>query len=284
MDFVGPLPVTPAGNRHILAMTDHFTKYVEVIPVKTQTAEECAEKIVEHFISRWGTPLTIHSDQGSSFESKVFRQMCSLFGIKKSRSSPRNPKGNGQVERFNRSILKMIRAYLADEQAEWDLHLGSLAGAYKATPHESTGQSPNMLATGQEVRLPADVIFGQPDYNAEMVDLAAAHALKLRDRTRRAHELARVFLARKARRNKEIYDSKLSFTQYHVGDAVWFLREARRVGVSQKLEPRFDGPFVVTAMPSKINLTIQLDADGQQRTIHHDKLKPYRGKTSHRGC
>ena len=278
MDFVGPLPVTPAGNRHILAMTDHFTKYVEVIPVKTQTAEECAEKIVEHFISRWGTPLTIHSDQGSSFESQVFRQMCSLFGIKKSRSSPRNPKGNGQVERFNRSILKMIRAYLADEQTEWDLHLGSLAGAYRATPHESTGQSPNMLATGQEVRLPADVIFGQPDYNAEMVDLAAAHALKLRDRTRRAHELARVFLARKARRNKEIYDSKLSFTQYHVGDAVWFLREARRVGVSQKLEPRFDGPFVVTAMPSKINLTIQLDSDGQQRTIHHDKLKPYRGK------
>ncbi|KAH3828510.1 hypothetical protein DPMN_130490 [Dreissena polymorpha] len=50
-DFVGPLPVTPAGNRPILLMTDHFTKYDEVIPVKTPTAEECAEKIVEHVIS-----------------------------------------------------------------------------------------------------------------------------------------------------------------------------------------------------------------------------------------
>ncbi|KAH3828511.1 hypothetical protein DPMN_130491 [Dreissena polymorpha] len=53
----------------------------------------------------------------------------------------------------------MIRAYLADELAEWDLHLGSLVGAYRATPHKSTGQSPYMLATGQEVRLPADVIL-----------------------------------------------------------------------------------------------------------------------------
>ncbi|XP_052280017.1 uncharacterized protein LOC127877782 [Dreissena polymorpha] len=120
-------------------MSDHFTKYVEVFPVKTQTAEESVDKIVDNFISRWGTHLSINSDQGSAFESQLLQKMCSIFGIKKTRISPRNPKGNGQVEQFNRSLLKMIRAYLSVEQSEWDLHLGSIAGAYRATPHESTG-------------------------------------------------------------------------------------------------------------------------------------------------
>ena len=278
IDFVGPLPVTPVGNRHILVLADHFTKYVEVVPVRSQTARECVNKIVENFISRWGTPLSIHSDQGSAFESQVFKKMCSLFGIRKTRTSPRNPKGNGLIERFNRSLLKMIRAYLADEQGDWELHLGSLAGAYRATPHESTGLSPNMMATGQEVRLPVSVMYGPSTHNEEPADSAAAHALRLRERTRRAHELARVFLGRKASRNKEIYDSKMSFKQYAVGDAVWFLQEARKVGVAQKLEPRYGGPFVVTSMPYPINLTVQLDAEGQLRTVHHDKLKPYPGQ------
>ncbi|KAH3712038.1 hypothetical protein DPMN_071715 [Dreissena polymorpha] len=81
----------------------------------------------------------------------------------------------------------MIRVYLEDEQAELDLHLGSLVGAYRATPHENTGQSANMLTTGQAVRLPADLIFGQPDDKEGMVDSAEAHALKLLEKTRRAH-------------------------------------------------------------------------------------------------
>jgi len=53
----------------------------------------------------------------------------------------------------------------------------------------------------------------------------------------------------------------------------WFLQEARKVGVAQKLEPRYGGPFLVTSMPSPINVTIQLAKDGQQKTVHHDKLK-----------
>ena len=135
-----------------------------------------------------------------------------------------------------------------------------------------------MMATGQDVRMPASVIYSTPAIDEDLTDSAAGHALELRERTRRAHEFARAFLGRKADRNKEIYDSKLSFNQYKIGDAVWFLQEARKVGVAQKLEPRYGGPFLVTSVPSPINVTIQLAEDGQQKTVHHDKLKPYRGQ------
>ena len=134
-----------------------------------------------------------------------------------------------------------------------------------------------MLATGQEVRLPLDVIYGLPR-TAEDGDSAAGHSLTLRQQTSRAHELARIVLGKKAERNKESYDLRVAFNKYNVGDIVWLLRETRKVGATFKLEPHYDGPYVITNMPSTINLTIQMDANGQKKTVHHDKLKPYVGK------
>ena len=53
-DYLGPLPLTDRGNRYILLLTDHFTKYVEILSVPDMTAEVCASKVLNEFISRWG--------------------------------------------------------------------------------------------------------------------------------------------------------------------------------------------------------------------------------------
>lgn len=159
-NLLGPLPVTPRGNRYILTMTDYFTKWVEVIPVPDQTAVTCANVMLNEFICRYGCPLAIHSDQGRCYESEIFQQLCELFEVRKTRTSPRNPKCNGQVERFNRTLLGMIKSYIRGEQRDWDLYLGCLSGAYHATQHESTGLTPNLLMLGREVRLPSDVTQG----------------------------------------------------------------------------------------------------------------------------
>ena len=162
-DYLSPLPVTDRGNRYILLLTDQFTKYVEIIPVPDMTAEVCAQKILNEFISRWGCPLSVHSDLGRTYESAVFKQLCRMLEIRKTRTSPRHPQGNGLSERFNRILLQMVKAYLCGEQRDWDLHLGCLAGAYRATPNESTKLSPNLLTIGREVRLPAELVFSSKD-------------------------------------------------------------------------------------------------------------------------
>ncbi|KAH3755765.1 hypothetical protein DPMN_190464 [Dreissena polymorpha] len=65
----------------------------------------------------------------------MFNDLCALLDIIKIRSSHRNSRGNGQVQRFNRSlIMKVVKAYLTDEEKDWDLYLGCLAGAYRSTP------------------------------------------------------------------------------------------------------------------------------------------------------
>ena len=278
LDFTGPFPLTARGNRYILVITDHFTKYVEVIAVPNQTAEECASRIINDVISRWGTPLAIHSDQGSAFESRLFKDLCHMLEVKKTRTSARNPRGNGQAERFMRTLVKMIKAYLVGEQEDWDLHLGCIAGAYRSTPNEGTRLTPNMLNIGRETRMPADLVFNHYSDAGAVSSNYGDYAQSLRNRMLKAHEVARKHLERRSKRSKEIYDSKMSFHQYNIGDIVWCLHETKKVGICPKLEKCFDGPFIIHKKYSDLNFVIQLNANGQERVVHHNKLKSYAGE------
>ena len=144
-DILGPLPETPRGNRFILVVSDSFTKWVEIFAVPDFTAVTCAERILNEVIGRFGCPYDIHSVQGRNYESHIFAELCHLLEIRKTQTTPGNPRCNGQVERFNRTLVRMIKAYLKGQQREWDRNLVCLAAAYRATPHESTGMTPNLL-------------------------------------------------------------------------------------------------------------------------------------------
>ena len=277
-DYLGPLLVTERGNRFILLLTDHFTKYVEIIAVPDMTAEVCASRILNEYVSRWGCPLSIHSDQGRTYESKIFKEMCRMLEVRKTRTSVRNPKGNGQSERFNRTLIKMIKAYLCGEQKNWDLHLGCLAGAYRATPNESTKMTPNLLNMGREVRLPAELIFGSVGaYQGKEITSYGEYVDTLRTRMQTAHEIARRHLEASAVRSKDIYDRKVALNRYDVGDLVWCLEESKKVGVAPKLEHNYEGPGIIKKKYSELNFLVQLDKSGRDKPVGHNKLKPYEG-------
>jgi len=93
--FIGPLPRTEQGNEHILMMVDQFIKWVECIPLPSQSAEETARAAVNQFFSRLGCPFQVFTDQGRNFEYALFRAMCDLLHILKSRTTPSRPSANG---------------------------------------------------------------------------------------------------------------------------------------------------------------------------------------------
>lgn len=83
MDIVGPLPKSKKGNLYILTVQCSFTKWVEAYPLRNQRAVTCASVFVKNWVSRYGVPESIHSDQGRNFESNVFKEMCQLLQMKK---------------------------------------------------------------------------------------------------------------------------------------------------------------------------------------------------------
>lgn len=172
----------------------------------------------------------------------------------------------------------MVRAYLTGEQSDWDRNLGCLAGAYRSTPQESTKLTPNLLVLGREIRTPAEVIYSQPNDTKEYACDNYTYVQNLQDQMRKAHEVARRHLNTNAVRSKEIYDTKLYFQQYNIGDVVWCLHETRRIGVCPKLEKQYEGPFIIKEKWSPINFVLQLNAERQERVVHHNKLKVFEGK------
>ena len=136
-------------------------KYVEIYALPNQEAETVAQMLTWEFFSRHGVPLELHSDQGTQFESKLFQEICELLGIHKTGTTPFRPQSDRQSDRNSRIFVKMI-AMVVDKQEEWDKHLPFIAMAYRATPHESTGFSPNFMMYGRELSMPSDVMLSLP--------------------------------------------------------------------------------------------------------------------------
>ena len=122
VDILGPLLLIRRGNKYILVVTDAFTKWVEIFPVPEQSAATCVKCIVNDVICRLACSIDLHSDQGRNFESDLFKNLCKLLGIRKTRTAPRNPKCNGVTERsFKRLSVssKMIRQTGVKISAVW---------------------------------------------------------------------------------------------------------------------------------------------------------------------
>jgi hypothetical protein len=91
IDILGPFPQSQKGNRCILVVCDSFSKWTEAFAIPDQTARTCAEVLVDQVISRLGCPIDLHTDQGRNFESDLFKELCDILQIRKTRTSPHRP-------------------------------------------------------------------------------------------------------------------------------------------------------------------------------------------------
>ena len=272
IDFLGPFPTSSIGNKYILIITDQFTKWVEAYALPDQSAETTAKCLVEEFIARFGAPLEIHSDQGRNFQSELFHDICKLLEVTQTRTTPYHPASNGQVERFNRTLLQMIRCYIDQGQRHWDKHIPLLMAAYRSTPHQTTGLTPNLLMLGREVHQPHDIQFKDTTTINPGTDVWS-YLDRLRETMDRTQKYARKFLKASQIKQKKIYDLRILSKQYEVGDLVYVSNLARKVGKSPKLQPVWNGPYVVTKKLGPV--LYQLQHKQKTTVLHHDRLKPY---------
>ena len=107
------LKIEPSkGNiENVLVITDHFTRYAQAFPSKTQTALATAKLLWNNFILHYGFPEKIITEQGRNFESELIGHLCQLAGVQKLRTSPYHPQTNGQCERFNGTLLNMLGTF-----------------------------------------------------------------------------------------------------------------------------------------------------------------------------
>jgi hypothetical protein len=180
------------------------------------------------------------------------------------------------VERFNQTLIKMIKSYIDGKQNNWDINLGCLAGAYRSSIHESTGYTPNMLMLGREVRVPLDLIHAPPNETGKQPQYGE-YVSSLKNQLIQAHDEARKWLKKSVTCQEETYNTRIAANSYRAGDLVWFLNETRVPGQCPKLQNMWSGPCMVKEKFSDLTYLIVLNSKGTTRVVHHDKLKPYQG-------
>ncbi len=106
------------GRENLLVVTDVFSKFAQAYPTSDQRAGTVVRILTERWFYIYGVPKRIHSDQGRNFEGELLKRLCQLYGIEKSRTSPYHPEGNGQCERFNRTLQRFVAHFTPRTEKE----------------------------------------------------------------------------------------------------------------------------------------------------------------------
>ena len=91
----------PPSIKNVYVLTDHFTRYAMAFVTKDQKAKTVMKILYEWFISVFGAPAKLLSDQGTNFTSALVDELCSAFGIQKCRTTAYHAQCNGQVKEIS---------------------------------------------------------------------------------------------------------------------------------------------------------------------------------------
>uniref|UniRef100_A0A5S6Q0E0 RNA-directed DNA polymerase n=1 Tax=Trichuris muris TaxID=70415 RepID=A0A5S6Q0E0_TRIMR len=250
IDIVGPLP--PAqGYSYILTCIDRCTRWPEAIPIQNTSTETIALAFLHAWVSRFGVPKTLTTDQGRQFESSMFNHLTEFLGIKRTRTTAYNPKANGLVERMHRQLKTAITCHKKDN---WLQALPLVLLGMRAAVKEDIGFSVAELLYGQTICLPGEFIATSKQPTGTGFDLVSDIRIaiqKMIPTTTSHHGSLTPFV------HKDLMSTS------HV-----FIRKG---GVKKPLTTPYDGPYRVIERNTKF---FTLDMRGKQRVIGLDRLKP----------
>ncbi|XP_073672376.1 uncharacterized protein [Paramisgurnus dabryanus] len=270
IDCVGPLPQSKSGCVYLFTIMCQATRYPAAYALRTITTRSVV-KALSQFISVFGLPRIIQSDQGSNFTSKTFAAALKQLRIQHNLSSAYHAQSQGVLERFHATLKSLLRTYCIEMKREWEDGLPWLMLAARAVVQESTGYSPNELVFGHNVSTPLSVLSGDLD-STEPPKSLSSYVHGFRRRLFLACKMATENLTDAQRRMKQNYDRKAEARVFGPGDQVLALLPIPGSPFSAK----YSGPYSVVRQVSETNYVIATpDRRKATQLCHINLLKPY---------
>ena len=229
-----------------------------------------------------GAQLRRTSYRVSLVESSLLQQLCNLYGIVKSCTTPYHPEGNGQCKRFNRTLHNLLRTLTVSNKRDWHMCLPHVLYCYNTTPHQSTGESPFFLMFGQEPRLPLNFLLRRVEspVGGSIHEWVQEHQARLHV----AFEGAQGRLKHAADRRKRVHDQHVRDLPLQEGQLV-YLRDFRTRGPQKTLDRWSSVKYRVLRMPKEdgsVYTIVPVDNEPKVRQVHCTMLKAVVGLDSPR--
>lgn len=270
LDHLGPFVETKDKNKYLLVTVDAFTKFVFVSAVRT-TKSSCVIKQLENITKIFGNPKRLITDAGTGFTSDEFVRYCRDKNIRLHTVATGMPRSNGQVERFNKTILESLKAIGANTTEDgWDQYVKVLQQGLNSTIHKTTKAVPSEVFFGYRLRTDSDSLAPQLD-NENIFDVTSLR------------ESVDANLKANAKTQKERFDrGRICARTYTEGDLVLIkIQSQSNDGRSRKLLPVYKGPFKVKKLMGNDRYEVT-DLKGSERSfkkytgvIAAENMKPW---------
>lgn len=276
IDVMGAMPRSNKGFCYLVVFQDRLTKWVECRAVRKADGVSITRAFRELVVNRFGCPKTVITDNGTEFVNKLFRSQLAALGIHHQTTPPYTPQAN-PVERVNRVLKPMLAMYCEGNQRNWDEYLSELTLAINTCRHDSTGYTPAYLNFGRELRIPT-MLTTMENAESETNDntISKVH-LERMEKLHESQELARLNIARAAKRQAHHYNLRRRDWQPRVGEKVMRREHPLSTavkGFSAKLAPRYSGPWTVVKSHSPQVHDLRGVQGRRLCRIHVKDLKP----------
>lgn len=277
IDLIGPLPASKEF-KYCLTCIDRFSRWPEAVPIKDITAETVAKALYEIWISRFGSPEVICTDQGTQFESELFKSLMQILGCKRNRTTGHHPAANGLVERWHRSLKTAMMCHQTDEagneifqrwrrtirdtiqdlsKTDWVDILPTVLLGLRTSIRQSLDASPAEFLYGTPLRIPGE--FFEP---GKQMTFNAAEAKNFIEPFRQQMDLLRPVPVKHKQKKKPFIYKELADCN-HV-----FLREEN----TTSLERPYSSPFeVISRQSDRVFVILR---NGKEISVSIERLKP----------
>lgn len=237
IDHYGPLPNIISKKRHILGISDAFTKYVKLYAVNTTSAKEVIAMLTKYF-EYYGRPRRMVTDRATCFTCGEFGKFLSENNIEHIKVATASPQANGQIERVNRVLTPMLgKLSEIKNQTDWSRILAQVEYSLNNSISSTTKYAPSILLFGVMQR--GTIVDHLSEYLDDKHIQSQANLTDIRDK---ANESIRVSQAKAEERYANKIPQAKVFSQ---GDYVVIRHLDTTIGTNKKLLPKYRGLYIV---------------------------------------
>lgn len=237
IEHYGPLPNIILKKRHILGISDAFTKFVKLYPVNTTSSKEVIA-MLKKFFEYYSRPRRIITDRATCFTGIEFENFLKENNVEHIRNATASPQANGQIKRINRVLTPMIEKLSeVKNQNNWSQILTQVEYALNNSSSTTTQVAPSVLLFG--VRQRGVIVDWLSEYLEDKQTKEQVNLLNVRTSADAAIRLSQ--LKSLDRHNKIVAPAKV----YNEGDFVVIRNIDTTVGKCKKLVPKYKGPYIV---------------------------------------